>query len=413
MAAYDFGELETLWRRAGGPAKQAPVMAAVALAESGGNPRASHRNKNGSTDRGLWQINSVHGYPAGSSFQPLQNARQAVAVYHSQGFRAWSSYTNGTYRSHLAAGVSPSGGGFGVLTSGNFAGVDQGVDYTGAGLVPALDKVTVTSVRRVSIIEGGSYPLVGFRFDAGPYRGRYGYLMENFQPLVKKGQVVKKGQPLGRAKGSYPYIEYGFASGPSGSPLAPLGSDPHAPTASGQAFLSYVESRAGTQVQPSSGKPSGPVVLTRGNTGTTGPGDPNAGVVGAIGGAAHQVAAPFEGISSFLGKLTSATFWLRALELVGGVVLVLLGLYLLARQVGLAPEPEQVAGALPVGRAAKLSDSAAAELQFSPGRAASSGGSSRRRRRSVPAPGYEPSTRREAIRERARAADPQANEIPF
>src|SRR4051812_48178503 len=33
---------------------------AVALAESGGNDQAMHKNSNGSTDFGLWQINSVH-----------------------------------------------------------------------------------------------------------------------------------------------------------------------------------------------------------------------------------------------------------------------------------------------------------------------------------------------------------------
>src|SRR5205823_29021 len=58
------------------------------------------------------------------------------------------------------------------------------------------------------------------------------------------------------------------------------------------------------------------------------------GAVGGVGGVVHGV----ESVGSFLGKLTDPSFWLRAFEVVGGVILVILGLYLLARQVGLAPD---------------------------------------------------------------------------
>lgn len=419
-ATYTFGQLETLWRQAGGPAKVAPVMAGIALAESGGKPRASHRNTNGTIDRGLWQINSVHGYSAASSFNPSQNARQAVAVYHSQGLRAWSTYTNGAYKQYVQS-VSGSTS-FGILNSGNFAGVDQGVDYRGAGIIPALDPITITSVRRVSILEGGSWPLVGFRFTAGPYKGRYGYVMENFQPKVKVGQKLKRGQPIGVAAGSYPYVEYGFASGPTGSPLAPLGSDPHAPTQAGQAFLAYIQQRAGSQVvASSSGSGSGSGSGSSGS-GSGGGGLSVGGVASAIGSAAKDVTDPLgaiagsagsvasgaESIGTFLTKLADPHFWLRALEVVGGGILVILGLYLLARQVGLAQPVEgaasTAASVVPVGRAAKLSEEAAAGMQLSAGTAAKS----------------KPSTRRtvhrhyleEAPKER-RISDPATNEIPF
>lgn len=73
---------------------------------------------------------------------------------------------------------------------------------------------------------------------------------------------------------------------------------------------------------------------------------------GAVTGAASSA----EGIASFLGKLTNPATIIRVLEIVGGGVIALLGLYLLARSQGLAPSGHQVArtalGATPAGRAA-------------------------------------------------------------
>lgn len=71
-------DIKSLWIQAGGNPQHAGTAAAVALAESSGNPQASHTNSSGSVDRGLWQINSIHG--ALSSFDPLANARAAVAI---------------------------------------------------------------------------------------------------------------------------------------------------------------------------------------------------------------------------------------------------------------------------------------------------------------------------------------------
>lgn len=75
---YSFSQLESLWKQAGGSATYAAMAAAVATAESGGNPNASNKNSNGTTDRGLWQINSIHG--SQSTFDPVSNARAAVSI---------------------------------------------------------------------------------------------------------------------------------------------------------------------------------------------------------------------------------------------------------------------------------------------------------------------------------------------
>lgn len=71
-------QLQALWIQAGGNPQNAAIAAAVAMAESSGNPDASHQNSNGSIDRGLWQINSVHGTL--SSTDPLANAKAAVSI---------------------------------------------------------------------------------------------------------------------------------------------------------------------------------------------------------------------------------------------------------------------------------------------------------------------------------------------
>jgi hypothetical protein len=86
--AYTAEQLKQLWIQAGGNPQNAAIAAAVALAESGGNASAGPKNNNGSVDRGLWQINSIHG--ALSSFDPLQNAKAAVRISNNgANWRPW------------------------------------------------------------------------------------------------------------------------------------------------------------------------------------------------------------------------------------------------------------------------------------------------------------------------------------
>jgi hypothetical protein len=95
--------LRGLWGRHGGSSSSANVAAAVALAESGGNPNAKNLNTNGTIDRGLWQINSIHG--ARSTFDPGKNADGAVAISSGgRNWRPWVTYNTGAYRKFLATG---------------------------------------------------------------------------------------------------------------------------------------------------------------------------------------------------------------------------------------------------------------------------------------------------------------------
>jgi hypothetical protein len=96
---YNKSSLAALWVQAGGAPGVAQLMASVALAESGGNPAA--HNRSGAS--GLWQILGVPF--AGNVWDPLTNARMAVAKYRSQGLGAWEAYSNGSYRRYTGDGT--------------------------------------------------------------------------------------------------------------------------------------------------------------------------------------------------------------------------------------------------------------------------------------------------------------------
>ena len=105
MASYSYGQLEGLWTNAGGSPALAPIMAAIALAESGGRSDAINRDSNGTTDTGLWQINSVHNLK--NLNDPAANAAAAVKIERTQGLKAWTTYSTGAYKKFLKGGVQP------------------------------------------------------------------------------------------------------------------------------------------------------------------------------------------------------------------------------------------------------------------------------------------------------------------
>lgn len=53
---------------------------ATALAESRGVVASENRNSNGSTDLGLWQINSIHKIPRAELLDPIGNAKAAYRI---------------------------------------------------------------------------------------------------------------------------------------------------------------------------------------------------------------------------------------------------------------------------------------------------------------------------------------------
>ena len=102
---YSHAALETLWQSAGGPAAAADVAAAVAQAESGGNPDATSPNPDGGTNVGLWQLDT-RGKGAGHTIAQLRNpgTNAALAVAGSSGgtdWSAWATYASGAYKAYL------------------------------------------------------------------------------------------------------------------------------------------------------------------------------------------------------------------------------------------------------------------------------------------------------------------------
>lgn len=70
MTRYTYAQLEEIWIQGGGNKTMAPLMAAIAEVESGGNPDAE--NASGAT--GLWQIE----WPLHQGIVPGANSRQAL-----------------------------------------------------------------------------------------------------------------------------------------------------------------------------------------------------------------------------------------------------------------------------------------------------------------------------------------------
>lgn len=123
---YTNAQLRQIWINAGGNPLAAPTAAAVAQAESGGGVNSYNTNKNGSTDKGLWQINSVHGTQ--STFDVQANARAAVAISNNgQNWKPWTTFNSGAYIKFLNGAVGGNVGG-GVAPTGT----------ANAGLVSAV-----------------------------------------------------------------------------------------------------------------------------------------------------------------------------------------------------------------------------------------------------------------------------------
>jgi hypothetical protein len=97
---YTQSQLQQLWVQAGGNPKFSLIASAIAEAESGGDAGATNNDSNGSTDKGLWQINTVHG--SQSTYDPLANAKAAVAISsNGTNWGPWATYGNGSYQKFM------------------------------------------------------------------------------------------------------------------------------------------------------------------------------------------------------------------------------------------------------------------------------------------------------------------------
>jgi hypothetical protein len=111
---YSVAQLEQLWTGAGGDPSAAPLMAAIALSESGGNPWALNNDPaTGDYSVGLWQINyygglldsrtARYGSPSQLRSDPQAQAKAAVDLYAGgRGLSNWQ--TDAAYSAYQARG---------------------------------------------------------------------------------------------------------------------------------------------------------------------------------------------------------------------------------------------------------------------------------------------------------------------
>ena len=91
-------EIASLLKGAGFSSSEIPEMVCTAKYESGFYEHASNHNTNGTTDYGVFQINSVWIGPHGCAktgsalYDGAANAKCAKAVFDAQGIRAWYGY---------------------------------------------------------------------------------------------------------------------------------------------------------------------------------------------------------------------------------------------------------------------------------------------------------------------------------
>jgi hypothetical protein len=226
-STYSFSQLEDLWVQAGGNQADAPVMASVALAESGGKPWNTNF-KPPDYSVGLWQINyyGANAAPRTALWGPPTN------LYGSSPQQALANAKAAVY----LLGQNRSG-----LTS-NWGGDPAVKEYNAAG--------------------GG---------DAG----------------VAALQKTYGGTP------SFPGEGPGFSGGVGGEPGVV---EPGSP-----AYGVYQAGAGGYQ---------------------------------AVASAVHGTESAIRSTGSFLAKLTDPNFWIRIAEIVGGVMLVGLGLYVTVKDMG-------------------------------------------------------------------------------
>lgn len=106
MANLTLPQLRALASDAGFPAGSLDIAAAIAMAESGGNPNAVGDNGDSC---GLWQVNtpSHPQYTCSELLDPSFNAKVAYSI--SQGgtnWKPWSTYNSGAYLAYYQPGGS-------------------------------------------------------------------------------------------------------------------------------------------------------------------------------------------------------------------------------------------------------------------------------------------------------------------
>jgi hypothetical protein len=142
---------------------------AIAKAESSWNETAVNKNTNGTYDYGLWQINSIHGYPRGKLLDPGFNA-SAMARISTFGlnWRPWVAYKSGAYKQYLAEARKIVGGTFeGTVEKGVEKGKETAGGIAGAVVPDSIEGLMQniadrkTWIRAAQVVSGGAFVITG------------------------------------------------------------------------------------------------------------------------------------------------------------------------------------------------------------------------------------------------------------
>ena len=127
--------------------------------------------------------------------------------------------------------------------------IDQGVDYSGSGILSAIGDGKVTYVGTSGTGWPGAF--VEYQLTGGPDSGRYVYYAESISPAagLHVGQTVRAGQPIASINGG---IEIGWGSGVGSQPAAQAdgqwsgGADAgNVPSADGKSFSALIAQLGG------------------------------------------------------------------------------------------------------------------------------------------------------------------------
>ena len=109
--ALSKGQIARIWSQANRGQGDPRLMAAIALAESSGNPSAVGNDPGGTQGLGLWQITTgfnddlIAKYGGRNAmFNPLMNAKAAGDILARQGLGAWVVYNTGAYQKYMQRG---------------------------------------------------------------------------------------------------------------------------------------------------------------------------------------------------------------------------------------------------------------------------------------------------------------------
>ena len=192
-------QLESLWKGAGGPADKAHLMAAIAMAESGGDPSINYGGGHnsplgpaGKLASGLWQILGIpSGYDGSKVYDPFENAKMAVAKFNSQGLNAWQVYSRNDYQQYLGRG------GFAEPQQFATGGQVHGQEGAPVGIVAHAGEWVLNRLQqaRMSNLMGVSSEhlkrILGF---GGVMKGAFADGGEVFPSLKSRQKSARKGQ---------------------------------------------------------------------------------------------------------------------------------------------------------------------------------------------------------------------------